>query len=290
MEFLTKKKCMGGLGRHWIKPLAGIALVAGSLFAGDVFASEASRTVIALFGDSTTTGFNANFGDRYGNGSTVRGCPTIYLTNLLRHDPQIEPPNSCPTTIYDSPIFDANKQERNVIVANWGIGGSTTDSGISRISSNLAQTKADHVGKAYITLIIYGTNDFNSGISTSTTRFNLRQMIQSARALGYTPVLGTLTPRDDRDISPYNGAVSGAGSDEGVPVVDHYTRFVNQSGGWRSIVQQEVSTTTGKLVRFHPTDEGYMVIAETWFDQYLRDVIKPEQSLITPIMLLLLED
>ncbi|GHA08648.1 hypothetical protein GCM10008090_18140 [Arenicella chitinivorans] len=290
MELLNKKISVGRLGRHWIKPLVGVALAAGSLVAGDVIAGDASRTVIALFGDSTTTGFNANFGDRYGNGTTTRGCPTILLTNLLLRAPQIEPPESCPTTIYDSPIFDANTQKRNVIVANWGIGGSTTESGISRISSNLAQTKTDHVGKAYITLIIYGTNDFNSGISTSTTRFNLRQMIQSARALGYTPVLGTLTPRDDRDISPYNSAVNGAASDEGVAVVDHFTRFVNQSGGWRSILQQEVSTTTGKLVRFHPTDEGYMIIAETWFDQYLRSAIKPELSLITPILPLLLED
>ena len=290
MELIPKKKSMGRSGYHWIKPLVCVAVAARTLFVGDVFASDASRTVIALFGDSTTTGFNANFGDRYGNGSTVRGCPTILLTNLLRHEPQIEPPSSCPTTIYDSPIFDANTRKRNVIVANWGIGGSTTESGISRISSNLAQTKADHVGKAYITLIIYGTNDFNSGISTSTTRFNLRQMIQSARALGYTPVLGTLTPRDDRDISPYNGAVNGAGSDEGVPVVDHFTRFVNQSGGWRTIVQQEVSTISGNLVRFHPTDEGYMIIAETWFDKYLRDVIKPESPPLAPVISLLLTE
>ncbi|RBP49208.1 SGNH/GDSL hydrolase family protein [Arenicella xantha] len=274
--------------------IAGIVAALVGVQSTAALAAADDPTVIVLFGDSTTTGINANYNsetDRQGNGTITRGCPTIYLTNLLQNLDPIEPPQSCPTTIYNSPVFDANNEDRDVIVANWGWGGSDTDNGVSRIQSNLSSTKGSYAAKAYHVLIMYGTNDFNSSISTSTTRFNLRQMIQRARQVGYTPALGTLTPRDDRAIEPYNSAVSGAASDEGVPLINHYARFVAQSGGWRTLIPQEISSLTGELIRVHPNDHGYLVIAETWFDQYLKNIIDPEASFnVVPVISLLLSD
>jgi len=256
-------------------------------------AQEQESSTIVLFGDSTTVGFNANFRDRFGDGTTERGCPTIYLKNILLNQEPRTDPQDCPTTIYPSPILDGNDQVRNVVVANWGVGGSSTANGVGRISANLNQTKLDHPAANYYVLIIYGTNDFGSDISASMTHFNTRIMIQLARSAGYIPVMGTITPRDDRDISPYNDEIVSAAQEESAPVVDMFARFIAQPGGWRTIVQQETSVLTGELVRFHPTDEGYLIIAETWFDQYLRDVIqaeRPDVNVVAPILDLLLND
>jgi hypothetical protein len=74
-------------------------------------------------------------------------------------------------------------------------------------------------------------------------------------------------------------------------VVDHYTRFISQPGGWTTLMEQEVSPTTGQLIRLHPNDQGYLIVAETWFDKRLKDVI-PGFSIfsIAPIMNILLND
>ena len=268
-----------------------IILAAAGTPADQVWAGQGNPTVIVLFGDSITVGFNSSFGDNFGNGSTVRGCPTIYLTNiLLKQDPR-SAQESCPTEIHDSPILDANKEVRNVVVANWGEGGTNTARGVNRITANLNQTRNDHAGQEYLTLIMYGTNDPGSGISTATTKFNTIEMIRQARAAGYEPIIGTLTPRNDRDITGYNARIVSAANEEGVFVVDHYARFIAQSGGWTSLIEQEISVLTGKLIRLHPNNHGYLVIAETWFDSRLRNIIDPEaRNIIAPVISILLDD
>jgi len=252
-------------------------------------AAEPEPTVIALFGDSITVGFNIRFRDRNHSGTTERGCPTIYLTHLLNNLGQ-RGEGSCETTLYSSPIFDANNEIRNTIVASWGRGGTNTSAGVQRISENLTSTQNEHPGKAYLVLILYGTNDQSFGISTSTTGFNMRMMIQKAREVGYTPIIGTLLPRDDRDVSPYNAEIVAAANDEGAFVVDHYSRFLLQAEGWTTLLDQEV-LSDGSMVRLHPNNHGYLVIAETWFDKRLRDIIAAESNIvISPILNLLLDE
>ena len=63
-----------------------------------------------------------------------------------------------------APIYDGNREVRNAIVANWGIGGSSTDSGANRLANSLSTTKSQLLGNNYIVLIMYGTNDMNFGI------------------------------------------------------------------------------------------------------------------------------
>lgn len=270
-------------------------LIVGLVLGGVITVSSAAqneRSVIVLLGDSTTVGFNSNFGDRFANGTTERGCPTIYLTNILLKQGPRSVSEDCPTTIYPSPILDANNEIRDVVVANWGIGGTSSEKGVERISSNLQKTRRAFPASNYYVLIVYGTNDFGFDISASTTNFNIRMMIRKARQAGYIPVIGTITPRDDRDVTPYNSEIKSAANRENAPIVDHFARFIRQPGGWRSILQQEIGVNSGRLVRFHPTDEGYLIIAETWFDQYLRNAIEPnDPSLnIAPILDILLND
>jgi len=266
-------------------------IVVGLLHAVNLGAAE-QQSVIVLFGDSITTGFNANFQDaRFGNGSTTRGCPTIYLNNILRQEEPRTAQQSCPTESLNSPILDQNNRARSAIVANWGIGGSNTTTGESRISINLSQTQSSLDADDYYVLIMYGTNDPAFGISSTTTGFNIRQMINKARALNYEPIIGTITPRDDIDISPYNIQVVNAANAEGAFVVDHFSRFVNEPGGWQTLIDPELDPDTGQFTRLHPNDQGYLVIAETWFEQRLKDVVPLIPTLnIVPILDILLND
>ncbi len=260
-------------------------------------AGQNDPTVIVLFGDSITLGFNSNYagnspGDpRVAGGTTERGCPTIYLKNILLKEEPRSANEDCPTESISSPILDANSETRDVIVANWGLGGSTSERGVQRISSELNQTKSDFPAKDYLVLIMYGTNDFGSNISTSMTRFNTVEMIRKAKSAGYTPIIGTLTPRDDFNVSPYNSKIVSAANQEGAFVVDHFARFVAEPTGWRSLLEQEIGRISGNLVRFHPTDRGYLVIAETWFDKRLKNIIEPEVDfVISPVLDILLDD
>jgi lysophospholipase L1-like esterase len=252
------------------------------------------KAVVVLFGDSTTTGFNSNFQGVFTvNGATdMGGCPTTYLNNILQKQSSRSAQQSCPTQTLSSPILDKNNMRRNAIVANWGLGGSNTSDGVNRISSNLSTTKSQLVAENYFVLIMYGSNDFPENISTSVTKFNTQEMIKKARALGYQPIIGTLLPQDNRvNVMPYNSQIVSQANQDGVFVVDHYTRFISQPGGWTTLIEQEVSPTTGATIRLHPNDQGYLIIAETWFNKRLEDVI-PGFSVfsVAPIINLLLED
>lgn len=274
-----------------VKKLTGLISL-GLMLTGTAHAAEPYKAVVVLFGDSITTGFNSNFQDsRIGGGSTTHGCPTIYLNNNLRQEPARTAQQACPTATLDSPVLDQNKKIRNAIVANWGLGGSNTTDGKNRISSNLSQTKSAFNAENYFVLIMYGTNDRSFGISSTITKFNTQEMISDAIDLGYEPIVGTLPPRDDMNISSYNSQIVSAANSKGVFVVDHFTRFINQPGGWRTLLEQDTNPSTGQLVRLHPNDQGYLVIAETWFDQRLEDRIPGFNKFsIAPIMTILFDN
>jgi lysophospholipase L1-like esterase len=274
-----------------IKKLSGFIATLVLLCIGSAQAAEEPYSaVVVLFGDSITTGFNAAFQNaRFGSGSTTLGCPTIYLNNIVQQQDPRTDQQICSTEAHDSPILDDNKEVRNAIVANWGFGGSDTTNGQSRITSNLSETKSAFESENYFVLILYGTNDRAFGVSTETTNFNTRQMIVKARALGYQPIMGTLLPRDDLNVQPYNSQIINAANQEGVFVVDHASRFISQPGGWQTLIDQETDPITGELVRLHPNDQGYLVIAETWFDQRLKDLIPGVMNInISPIINILL--
>ena len=228
--------------------------------------------VIALFGDSITVGENDSFpwplrpftsNGRIGNDGFFPALP--------------------PSDFLDTILIDESRQST---VANWGIGGSTTGSGAIRITGSLAVTRSNFPADNYYVLIMYGTNDFAGGLSQSTTGFNTGLMIDRARAQGYIPVIGTLTPRIDRDVSPYNQQIVAAANSRGVPVVDHFSRF------WQfGFDLLDVEIFNGSVVRLHPTATGYQVIARLWFDSFLVNAIEPVSPItISPIINLLLED
>jgi len=117
-------------------------------------------------------------------------------------------------------------------------------------------------------------------------------MIDRARSLGFTPIIGTLTPRSDRNVSDYNAQVVANANLRGATVVDHFTRFLQDGNGGLDLLDLEFFG--GNPIRLHPTDEGYDVIAKTWFDQFLENeiiAIPPASTpTLTPVIQLLLDD
>jgi len=238
---------------------------------------EVEPTVIALFGDSITLGFhevNHPFagGLPGANGSTSFSfVPNLFLRNLLDGEPK-----------------------RTSIVVNWGVGGSDSLSGVNRIASNLSSTKATHAGKKYFVLIMYGTNDLGVGIGTSTTAFNIGLMIDAANLVQFEPIVGTLTPRSDFSVIPYNSTISSTANSKSTFVVDHYNHFIDyQPGGWKALIDVETDFQEN-LIRLHPNDEGYMVIAQAWFDDRLAALIEedfiPPPPITLPWLMLILDD
>ncbi len=241
--------------------------------------SVANETnMIVLFGDSLTFGDNNNF-----NGPVSAGVGSGRVGNDGLSPPL--PPSD--------KLDDLLKSElRESTVINWGVGGTSTEFGASRILGNLNSSLGDHSADNRYILILYGTNDFNFGFSPSTTGFNIQLMIDRARSVGFTPIIGTLTPRSDRDVSDYNAQVVANANFRGAPVVDHFTRFLQDGNGGLDLLDQEFFG--GTPIRLHPTDEGYDVIAQTWFDQYLKNEIVATppilKVIVAPIINLLLED
>ena len=231
---------------------------------------EEPLTVVAVFGDSITVGEN-NENRRLrrvlGDGRTDLGLgvglvsPDMLVSELL------------------------NTSNRPSVVVNWGAGGSPSGpslnpgleaftNGLERISSNLIQTKNEHVGDAYYVLILYGTNDPNWSIDASTTGFNIVQMIDKARSAGYVPVIGSVPPLGLSQT--YNSRIRSAASTRSAPLVDIYAVFKGNSG---------LFDPDG----VHPTNTGYQLIAQKWFDDYLDGAIEPVlDPIMAPIIMLLL--
>lgn len=240
--------------------------------------AEEDPAVVIVFGDSISAGFSfegndlsdppeSNSSKGIGSGETDFGLPDQLLRNYL------------------------NESRRKSIVVNWGYGGSSSTFGEMRISGNTAQTKGEHAGSQYIIVIMYGTNDSGQGISPSTTGFNIGQMIVRARLNDYIPVIGSLIPRDDENVVPYNDQIRSAALSANALYVDHFSNYQNVAppDGF-DLLTTEFSNLKRKNVRVHPTNEGYEVIAQHWIDAALANLIEQYPPAIAPILMLLLDE
>ena len=147
-------------------------------------------------------------------------------------------------------------------VLNYGIAGTQSSSGINRIQSVINHAKAKHPANQYYILILYGTNDMGTrilpAVSSQQTQANILSMITIANQNGVTPIVGTLLPRKDRDVTAYNQAITSAASTGGADLVDHYQAWQGKN--------------LDKYYRdpIHPKKCGSEFIAETWYQVYFK--------------------
>lgn len=275
------KSAVARLSRRYSYDFGSLMLVTGLLFASYPATAEQDPSVVILFGDSITVGYNLEegFSEDYGSGRTLSQMS-----------------GSRPLSSTDAVLNQVTPSYPSIIV-NWGVGGSTTADGVSRITSSIITTKGQYSAEDYFVLILYGTNDIGSGLSSSTTAFNIRQMITKVRQQGasFTPIVANLLPRDDRDVIPANSQIEPEVLSDNTVFVDMYAAFINYPGGYTQLLGQETNTFNNTLIRLHPNVTGYQVIAQTWFDQALAllvpaEIIPDPPPVLSPILMLLLDD
>lgn len=234
------------------------------------FAKDKLPSVIALFGDSTSSGFNQQFStiDYDGNARLNYGRPSTTLSKIL------------------------NDSRRPSLVANVGYGSSPSgpfgdkrpaNNGVDRINNDLAEVKALYDGRHYYALIMYGVNDYDDEIPASITGHNNAVMIWRANNLGFTAIVSTILPCDAcaQDIDEVNNAIRGqvarayrAGAD--VHYVDNYLAL---RPNWNLLNDDGL----------HPTNEGYDLVAQNWFDSSLKKLIAADALALEPIVDLVLD-
>jgi lysophospholipase L1-like esterase len=147
-------------------------------------------------------------------------------------------------------------------VVNEGFGGEVTAEGLVRLDKVFIADLARYI------LIMEGTNDIISDISTDSAAFNLREMVLKCLSAGAFPTIATILPRYDwygtypyfrNRILSLNAKIRQIAMDLSVPIVDMYAAFVDYppaSGGVLSLLSIDLK---------HPSDKGYQFMAETWF-------------------------
>ncbi|HEB50222.1 MAG TPA: hypothetical protein ENI89_06400 [Desulfobulbus sp.] len=179
---------------------------------------------------------------------------------------------------------------RPVDIINGGLGGELTSQGVGRIDIFLADSpdyslnnqcppQTQYNGRrGRIILIMEGANDAIHGVSWSTTRDNLRFMIQKSKDAGVIPVLATITPDYKYNMSDcntgiigaYNNAIRALASEENVVLADQ-CNATDQD--WQYLTCEGL----------HPNYAGDQRISSTWYS------VMPPRPAITGSLLLLLQ-
>jgi len=140
---------------------------------------------------------------------------------------------------------------RDSFTVNVGLGGEQTAEGASRFPGALANSGAD------IALILEGVNDARSLRSVDSIVGNLRTMVQTAKARGVAPLIGTLPPErlsPDNPVGPHiqavNAGIRAMAAQEGTGIVDFFARMT-----------VEDMSEDG----FHPSEAGYRAMANLAF-------------------------
>lgn len=201
----------------------------------DIVLDPYPTITIAAIGDSITAGA--------GSSSRVGGYPGALETRL-------------------------NAEGYKVVVQNEGIHGA--DSATADYYFQRSVRGAD------IALIMIGTNDISCP-SCCTQPYNcrtidhIRSMVHKAQISGIMPILGTVTPKKPRGVYGfYNPAIEALnqriyqlGAESQVQVVDTYTPIL-ENGADALFVDKH-----------HLNDQGYMILAEAWYNTLINFLFKP---------------
>lgn len=231
--------------------------------AGLLIGTKAYSLEILAAGDSITQGLMRNaYGLIYGITSPLNGAANIgaYLPGLKS-------------------LLDAQIENSNIY--NWGKGGENSAQAVLRINTIISSRTAD------IILIMYGANDIYQGVSSSSTKENLRYMITKSRAIGLTPIISEITPNslfDSYIVTSYNPQIEALATEENVPMALMHNRL---NDGWTT-----VPYTSGDGLHLNTT--GYSVMTDEWFTQiqslFETPVPEPEQNIVPLLEMILLRN
>lgn len=217
----------------------------------------------------------------------VTGPPRLRVTNFLAFGDSITAgTKSDPVTLRLIPAdyaYTVLLQKRlatryttqTPVIQNEGVGGEYTTEGLPRLRPLLVQFHPE------VLLLMEGTNDLldlNRGADAAIV--NLRQMIAVAKSLNVQVALATIPPQRAgglrrRDavaaiIPGFNDRIRSLASSEGVVLVDVYAGMKDNI----SLIGVD---------DLHPTELGYSVIADVFFDALKRAYELPTTTLTQAI-------
>ncbi len=150
--------------------------------------------------------------------------------------------------------FLQTKVGTQATIVNEGKGGEQTSDGVNRIGDVLANDKPKYI------LIMEGANDAIWGVSSSTLKFNLTAMVNKSQAAGAIPIISTVTPDTDPQVTltvsiqnDYNPAIDAIATEQGITLVDAYAALAPD---WPSY------TTEG----LHPNVAGQQILATLFYN------------------------
>jgi lysophospholipase L1-like esterase len=159
-------------------------------------------------------------------------------------------------------------------IVNEGIDGTNTDRGAARIGDSLSRVRPA------FTLILYGTNDWNQCKEPPqcVTIPSLRSMVQQVNARGGHAFVGAIIPvnvgYDDRTppsrqawVIEMNALIRQMADQEGAVYVDLFN----------PLAKSGLSGPALYVDHLHPTEPGYRIMAQTWFDA----ITKPYSKILS---------
>lgn len=151
-------------------------------------------------------------------------------------------------------------------VEDQGVEGTRSNQGVVRIGSTLRRQDP-----AY-TLILYGTNDWNSSECRGNpdppcfTVDSLRRIVRSVKGAQSLPILGTIIPvnsgydgrvPEERNVwvADVDEQIKVMAAEEGAVIADLHHALLNAVPDYHTLFTDHV----------HPNDQGYAILADEWF-------------------------
>jgi len=212
------------------------------------------------------------FGD-----SITAGEITVAGESIGQHVLQVIPSLSYPTDLGQS--LAARYSAQPVSVANSGAKGENTFDGLARLPPLLAATQA--------LLIVEGANDINNASDAQVLAAlnNIRSMVRLAKGRNVKVYVGSLPPENPftcvtpcrtggyAQLQNYNNGLRTIAAAESVPFVDVFAAFHGDT------------TTLIGPDGLHPTAQGYVVMANAFFDAIKTTLEVPATATQTPLSL-----
>ena len=206
---------------------------------------ELTRTRFLAFGDSLT-----------------EGKLSVTLSMLVD-----SPAHSYPAKLLK--LLEDRYTSQDPIVLNDGFGGELTNNGVTRLAEAIDDHRPDAV------LLMHGVNDLNStatGVVQSTAD-GIEELTKRALQSGLPTFVATLPPLGPGGkancpecVEPLNERVRAMVAAKGAILVDVHAAWAGRTG---------LMGADG----IHPTEEGYQVIAEAFFEAIRRTL---EKAPVTP--------
>lgn len=210
-----------------------------------LLANAWAQTKVIAFGDSITSGMfrtadNFRVCSHNGASGPTTECRINGEVNLGGYAPYL----ASSLTV---------EEGVSAVVYNWGYSGELTYQMVNRIDSVMLATPSKYIA------IMGGANDAYANFSSELVRFNIDQLITSAKSRNITPIVATVTPNwidgvKQLKVIDINVGIRSLLEERNIQLADQYERLLGNFPAYQS----------GDYL--HLNDAGNRQLAIEWFE------------------------